>query len=274
MSRRGAMKKKGCSGVVRGVAAVAFTLGLVTAFSRSQDAAQSSAQPAHSSPSQAAPAAQEPSKQELKKPKNPGFGQQLARETREAAGEEDDTAAFKSSPSVVFLARITGLDLRHAYWLAVLLNFIVIAAVLFWAARKYLPGAFRARTAAIQQAMEEARRASEDANRRLAAVEARLAKLGDEISAMKASGEADLAAEEARIKAAAEEDGRKIVESAEQEITAAAKAARRDLTSYAADLAISLAKKQIHVDPATDSSLVRNFSDWLASAESAGKSKH
>lgn len=274
MSRRGAMKKKGCLGVVRGVAAVAFTLGLVTAFSRSQDAAQSSAQPAHSSPSQAAPAAQEPSKQELKKPKNPGFGQQLARETREAAGEEDDTAAFKSSPSVVFLARITGLDLRHAYWLAVLLNFIVIAAVLFWAARKYLPGAFRARTAAIQQAMEEARRASEDANRRLAAVEARLAKLGDEISAMKASGEADLAAEEARIKAAAEEDGRKIVESAEQEITAAAKAARRDLTSYAADLAISLAKKQIHVDPATDSSLVRNFSDRLASAESAGKSKH
>ena len=148
--------------------------------------------------------------QELKKPKNPGFGQQLARETREAAGEEDDTAAFKSSPSVVFLARITGLDLRHAYWLAVLLNFIVIAAVLFWAARKYLPGAFRARTAAIQQAMEEARRASEDANRRSAAVEARLAKLGDEISAMKASGEADLAAEEARIKAAAEEDGRKL----------------------------------------------------------------
>jgi F0F1-type ATP synthase membrane subunit b/b' len=64
------------------------------------------------------------------------------------------------------------------------------------------------------------------------------------------------------------------VESAEQEITAAAKAARRDLTSYAADLAISLAKKQIHVDPATDSSLVRNFSDRLASAESAGKSKH
>ena len=215
-----------------------------------------------------------PPKRQAKKPENPGFAQQLARETREAAGEEDDTAAFKSSPSVVFLARITGLGLRHAYWLAVLLNFLVIAAVLFWAARKYMPGAFRARTAAIQQAMQEARRASEDANRRLADVEARLAKLGDEIAAMKASGEADLAAEEARIKAAAEDDARKIVESAEQEIAAAAKAARRDLTSYAADLAISLAKKQIHVDPATDSSLVRNFSDRLAGADSAGKSKN
>ena len=239
--------------------------------SQSQDAAQTSSQ---SPSSQSAPAPQGPSQQEVKKPENPGFGQRLARETREAAGEEDDTAAFKRSPSVVFLARITGMDLRHAYWLAVLLNFIVIAGVLFWAGRKFLPGAFRARSAAIQKAMEEARRASEDANRRLADVEARLARLGDEIAAMKAVGESDLAAEEARIKAAAEEDARKIVESAEQEIAAAAKAARRDLSTYAADLAVSLAKKQIHVDPATDSSLVRSFSDRLPSVDSAGKSKN
>ena len=88
---------------------------------------------------------------------------------------------------------------------------------------------------------------------------------------MKAAGEADLAAEEARIKAAAEEDGRKIVESAEQEIAAAAKAARRDLTNYAADLAISLAKKQIHVDTSTDSSLVRSFADRLGTVEDGGK---
>ena len=119
--------------------------------------------------------------------------------------------------------------------------------------------------------MEDARRASEDANRRLSEIESRLARLGDEISALKATGDADLAAEEARIKAAAEEDARKIVESAEQEIAAASKAARRDLTSYAADLAIALAKKQIHVDAGTDSSLVRSFADRLGSAEDGGK---
>jgi F-type H+-transporting ATPase subunit b len=265
-------------GVVRWIGGVVLVLCVSTAWlwsqsqsSQSQDADQNSSQ---SSSSQSAPAPQGPSQQEVKKPENPGFGQQLARETREAAGEENDTAGFKSSPSVVFLARITGLDLRHAYWLAVLLNFIVIAAVLVWAGRKYMPGAFRARTAAIQRAMEEARRASEDANRRLADVEARLAKLGDEIAAMKTVGEVDLAAEEARIKAAAEADARKIVESAEQEIAAAAKAARRDLRTYAADLAISLAKKQIHVDPGTDSSLVRSFSDRLPGVESSGKSKN
>jgi F-type H+-transporting ATPase subunit b len=270
--------------VVRWIGAAVLTLCLLTAWSWAQSQSSSQSQPsqpqggaqnssqAPSTPS--APARQEPSKQEVRKPENPGFGQQLARETREAAGEEDDTAAFKSSPSVVFLARITGVSLQHAYWLAFLLNFIVIAAVLFWAGRRYLPGAFQARTAAIQKAMEEARRASEDANRRLTDVEARLAKLGDEIASMKAAGDSDLAAEEARIKAAAEEDARKIVESAEQEIAAAAKAARRDLSTYAADLAISLAKKQIHVDAATDSSLVQSFSDRLPSADSAGKSKN
>ena len=205
------------------------------------------------------------------KPERPGFGAQLAKETREAAGEDDQTAQFKQSASVRWLSKLTGGNLQHAYWLAMLLNFAAVAGVLFWAARKYLPGAFRARTAAIQKAMEEARRASEDANRRLQEIESRLARLGDEVSALKATGEADLAAEDARIKAAAEEDARKIVESAEQEIAAATKSARRDLTSYAADLAIALAKKQIHVDAGTDSSLVRSFADRLVSADDGGK---
>jgi F-type H+-transporting ATPase subunit b len=204
-------------------------------------------------------------KKEQRAKENPGFAAQLAKETREAAGEDDEAAQFKQSPSVVWLSKFTGGNLQHAYWLAVLLNFAVIAALMIWAARKYLPGAFRARTAAIQRAMEEARRASEDANRRLSEIESRLSKLGDEIAAMKAVGDKDLAAEEARIKTAADEDARKIVESAEQEIAAAAKAARRDLTAYAADLAVSLAKKQIHVDASTDSSLVRSFADRLGS---------
>ena len=210
--------------------------------------------------------------QENEKRPDPGFGQQLAKETREAAGEEEDeTAQFKKSASVRMLSKLTGGNLQYAYWLAVLINFGVIAAVLFWAGKKFLPGAFRARTAAIQRAMDEARRASEDANRRLGEIESRLARLDDEIAAMKATGEAELAAEEGRIKAAAEEDARKIVESAEQEIAAAAKAARRDLTNYAADLAISLAKKQIHVDANTDTSLVRSFADRLGRAEDGGK---
>jgi F-type H+-transporting ATPase subunit b len=198
----------------------------------------------------------------------------LVHESREAAGEEkDETAEFKRSPSVVFIADHLGLSLPNAYLLCVLLNFAVIAIVIIWASRKYLPGAFKARTAAIQKAMQEAQKASEEARRRLADIELRLTKLDVEIGTMRNAAEKEAAAEEARIQAAVEEEKRKIVESAQQEIAAAAKAARRELTAYAADLAVGLAKKQIHVDAATDQALVRNFAAQLGT-DSPGKESH
>jgi F-type H+-transporting ATPase subunit b len=193
--------------------------------------------------------------------RNSSLSQQLVKESREAAGEDDQ---FKHSPSVQFVAKLTGLDLEHAYWVCVMLNFVVIAAAILWLSKKNLPGLFRNRTASIQKAMEEARKASEDANQRLAEIEARLSKLDVEIGGMRAAAEKEAAAEEQRIKAAAVEDARKIVESAEQEIAAAAKSARRELTAYAADLAVSLAKKQIHVDAATDQTLLRDFAQQLS----------
>jgi len=199
------------------------------------------------------------------------LGQQLVRETREAAGE-DDTEQFKHSSSVVWVAKVTGLDLEHAYILCVILNFVVIAIAIIWISKKHLPGAFRNRTASIQKAMEEARKASEDANRRLAEIEARLSKLDAEIAGMRAQAEEDAAAEEHRIEAAAADDARKIVESAQQEIAAAAKSARRELKEYAANLAVSLAKKQIRVDAPTDQVLVRHFAQQL-SADGGEKRK-
>ena len=257
--------------LLRSIAGISVFFFLLTlaAFSQAAGSPAPGTPASSTEPKKDETAQEPPKKQEAKQER--GFGEQLAKETREAAGEGDETAQFKQSPSVVWLSKLTGGNLQHAYWLAVLLNFAVIAGVMFWASRKYLPGMFRNRTAAIQKAMEEARKASEDANRRLSEIESRLSRLDDEIAAMTASAEKDVAAEEARIKAAAEADARKIVESTEQEIEAAVKAARRDLTTYAADLAISLAKKQIHVDPGTDSSLVRSFADRLGGAEDGGK---
>jgi len=203
-----------------------------------------------------------------KSKKSRGPAQQLAHESREAAGEEEDqTAEFKRSASVVLIARLTGMSLQHAYWFSVLLNFVVIAGVIVWAGRKYLPGAFRDRTAAIQKAMQEAQKASEEARRRLADIESRLMKLDVEIGMMRDAAEREAAAEEARIQAAAKEDAAKIIESAQQEIAAAIKSARRELTAYAADLAVALAKKQIRVDVSTDQALVNNFAGQLGAAQ-------
>lgn len=212
----------------------------------------------------AAPAKQQQSDDSSRQP---GFARRLTRETREAAGEDkDDKAQFKQSPSVRFIARKTGWSTGTAYLLSVLLNFAVIAGIIIWASRKYLPGAFSARTAAIQKAMQEAQKASEEARRGLAEIEARLLKLDVEIGMMRDTAEKEAAAEEARIQAAAQEDARKMLESAQLEIAAALKAARRELTAYAADLAVGLAQKQIHVDAATDQSLVRNFAGQLGAS--------
>jgi F-type H+-transporting ATPase subunit b len=203
-----------------------------------------------------------------------GVAQQLVHETREAAGEEkDENAEFKQSASVRLIAKWTGMSLQHAYWFSVLLNFVVIAAGIIWAARKYLPGMFSARTAAIQKAMQEAQKASEEARRRLAEIESRLMRLDVEIGMMRDAAEKEAGAEEARIQAAVQEDARKMVESAQQEIAAAAKTARRELTAYAADLAVGLAQKQIHVDAATDQSLVSKFAGELGLSEASAPGK-
>ena len=218
-----------------------------------------------------APPDQKPSSVEPA-PQNPGPGQQLVHESKEAAGEEkDEMAEFKQSSSVRMISKWTGLGLQQSYWLSVVLNFVVIAALIVWAGKKFLPGMFRDRTAAIQKAMQEAQMASEEARRKLAEIETRLMKLDVEIGMMRNAAEKEGAAEEARIQAAAQEDARKIVASAEQEIAAAAKTARRQLTAYAGDLAVGLAQKQIRVDAATDQALVRNFSGQLGAASESGK---
>lgn len=216
-----------------------------------------------------APAPQQPHNDSAQPPR--GVGQQLVHETREAAGEEkDENAQFKESASVRLIAKWTGLDLRHAYWLSLSINFVVIAALVIWAGRKSLPGWFRDRTVTIQKAMQEAQKASEEARRKLAEIESRLMKLDVEIALMRDAVEKEGTEEEVRIQAAAQEDARKIVASAEREIAAAAKAARRQLTAYAADLAVGLAQKQIQVDAGTDQALVRSFAGQLG-ADKAGK---
>jgi len=182
----------------------------------------------------------------------------------------DETAAFKHSASVKLLSRITGLSIDGAYWLAVVLNFAIVAGVIVWFSKKNLPAMFRSRTATIQKSLEEARTASADANRRLTEIESRLQHLGEEISQMNATAESSAAAEEARIKTAAEEAARRIVESAHQDIAAAARAARRELAGHAADLAVTLASQQIRVDARTDESLVRRFAEDLRS-DGAGR---
>lgn len=215
---------------------------------------------------QSEPPAQSPSSAQSSQQQSFSPGQEIAKESREAAGEEDDTAKFKRSAAVRYVAKLTG-GVESAYWVCLGFNFAVIAALILWFSRKSLPGMFQDRTASIRKAMEEARKASAEANERLSSIEKRLARMDDEIGGIRAAAEKEAAAEEERIKAATAEEARKIAEAAGQEIAAAAKTARRELTAYAADLAVTLATRQIQVDAATDKGLVRRFADQIANGD-------
>jgi F-type H+-transporting ATPase subunit b len=205
------------------------------------------------------------------KQRRESVARELNRESRESAGEGEN-AQFKHSASVRWVSKATGLSVNQVYWLSVAVNFGVIAGVILWVSKKNLPAIFRNRTNQIQKAMEEARKASEEANRRLEEIAARLSHLDTEIAAMKSSADKEGTAEEARAQAAAQEEAHRIVETAEQEIASAAKLARRDLTAYAASLAVSLAEKQIEIAPSTDQALVTGFMKELVAEGSAGKS--
>lgn len=216
-------------------------------------------------------AATSSSQQEQAKPERRSMGGELAKEEREATGaeEEEENVNLKHSSLIKKFAKLTGLSDHQAHLVALSVNFAIIVVVVVWFGRKFVPGMLRSRNESIQRALEEARAASQDAHRRLAEIENRLRQLDVEIGQMQASAEKEAEAEEARIKNATEEDIRKVVETAEQEIAAAAKQARRELTSYTADLAIALARKQINVDANTDEVLVRDFAAKLS--EGGGK---
>jgi F-type H+-transporting ATPase subunit b len=233
------------------------------AYAQEQPAAQP---PAQTSSESANP---EPAKKEDSEtaPRHKGPAGELVEQTRESTGadeEEEENVKLKHASAVQWLANKTGLTVHQAHLVALTLNFAIVAIILLWAARKYLPTVFRNRSASIQQALEEARAASQDANRRLADIENRLRQLDVEIGQMQANAEREATAEEGRIQKAAEDDIRKVVLSAEQEIARAAKQARRELSTHTAGLAIALARKQINVDANTDQVLVRTFALKLA----------
>jgi F-type H+-transporting ATPase subunit b len=149
------------------------------------------------------------------------------------------------------------------YWVSVAANFIFLALFFWLLLRSKLPQMFRERTASIQKALKEAQVASAEASRRLGDIEARLAKLDSEVNDIRAAAERDAAVEEERIRAAADDDKRKVVESAEAEIAAIARSARSELKNFAASLAVEIASHRIKVDDDTDHALVRHFVSHL-----------
>jgi F0F1-type ATP synthase membrane subunit b/b' len=177
---------------------------------------------------------------------------------------------LKSSRSLKFVARVTGMSVEHAYRLCMMLNFGLLIAAALRLSRTYVVPVFSDRTASIRRALEAARKVSLEASRRLAEVEERLAK-PVEIGRMRAAAERAAAEQQSRIKAETEEEIRRVVRRAEQEIAAAIDSARHELKAYVTELAVSLAAHKIRVDAALDRTLAQWFLQQLAAMDTINK---
>jgi F-type H+-transporting ATPase subunit b len=182
--------------------------------------------------------------------------------------EVDENDAYLHSPSVIWVGKKLGIGTARASVLSVILNFVLLALGLIWVVLKGIPKAFpemvrRNRNASIQKNLVDARTATEEAQSRLASVEARLGRLDGEIASMRAQAEKDAASEEVRMKAAVEEERKRILASAEQEIAAATMHAQKQLQHHAAELAIEQAARRLVVSAETDRLLVQGFAQRL-----------
>jgi F-type H+-transporting ATPase subunit b len=119
----------------------------------------------------------------------------------------------------------------------------------------------------LKHDLESARKLTQDANARLNAVEAKLAKLDQEIAGIRVQVEEESKNDEVRIKATIQEESGRIVASAEQEIALAGAQAKRGLRLFAADLAIEQAVKQLVLTPESDRALIAEFVGDVAKGE-------
>ena len=100
-------------------------------------------------------------------------------------------------------------------------NFAVMVGALVWLVRKYLVPFLNERGSAIREDLDRSSRAMAEANGRMSAIEGRMAKLNDEIAALRQAGAQEATAERARMEEAANADTAKILAAAEQEMAAA-----------------------------------------------------
>lgn len=186
--------------------------------------------------------------------------------------EAEDDNVYRHAPIVQSIAKKFNLSVETTARFFEFINFAILVLAIGIPLVKVLPKVLRKRSETLSHNIESARKMTQDANTRLSAVEAKLSKLGDEIADIRAHVEEESKQDEVRIKAAIDGESRRIVASAEQEITLAAAQARRGLQNFAAELAIERAVRQMELTPETDRALIAEFMrEASTSAGNGGK---
>jgi F-type H+-transporting ATPase subunit b len=178
----------------------------------------------------------------------------------EKKSDEEQAEVFRlEGPIVKWTAKTFNLQAKSVASIFEFLNFGIVVLALGIPLIKFLPKILKGRSEKVRSDIESARKVSEDAGIRLSAIEEKLAGLDGEIKTIRAQVEAESRQDMDRIHASIAEESARIVASAEQEIGASAAQARRSLRSFAADLAIEQATKELVLTPETDRALIAEF---------------
>jgi len=173
--------------------------------------------------------------------------------------EQEQADVYRHSSAVKAAAKALHIDVETAARIAEGINFGIVFLVIAIALIRIMPRILRKRSETVSHNIAEARKETEDANARLAAVEAKMANLDGEIAKFRAEIEAESQQDEIRIKATLQDESNRMVQAAEQEIEVAAAQAKRTLRTFAADLAIDQAAKQMVLTPEADRALIAEF---------------
>lgn len=152
--------------------------------------------------------------------------------------------------------------------LAKLANFALMAGVLVYFLKSPLTAHLESRAAHIRQDLVTAAEMRAAATAQLAEIDQKLKGLPAELDALRAQGARDVAAEQARIAAAADVERTRLLEHTRHEIETRLRVARRELTAHAAQLAVNVAEARIRqsITPEDQLRLVDRFTTQLEEA--------
>lgn len=129
--------------------------------------------------------------------------------------------------------------------IAKIINFTILAAVVWYFGRSPIASYLRGRADGIKKDLVDAKALRATAEQQLASVTDRLAKLPGELAALKTHGEQELAAEKVRLADASAAERQRLLEQTRREIDLQSRLARRALVEHGVELSMTLAKARI-----------------------------
>jgi len=154
--------------------------------------------------------------------------------------------------------------------IARLVNFAILAGALVYLLRSPLAGYLADRGARIRSDLVNAAEMKQAAAAQIEEIDRKMKALPAELEALRAQGVEEIAAEEARIQAAAAAERDRLLEQARREIDLQVKVAERALVSHAADLAVGVATERIK-QTITDEDRQRLVDRYVDQLRSAGR---